>query len=513
MSAARNEQLLKQATEAARDGDRIEAARLIDEVLLTDARNVKALTLLYRISDDLDEKRAALEAILEADPLNVRAKEALEKLETRVGKRGTGADEDEVAPGISRRQLLTIIGGLVGLVVLVLAIVGLTISANNRANTDRFATETSIANFTTAIALGETSTVEIGTQSAIAAVTDFFATNSATPIPTSTRRGATLPPEFTATNTPPPATTPTALPPPPEARGIIIGVGSTDLINDGYYDLITVNANSSEAPRVISNGVDERGRYATAGSSERIVYTRYDRSALAYTLVTVNASDGASDFLSNRWANSAQGSLLDADMAHILSDGSKLVFTARGSDALQQVYLLDFNAGGDPLTKLTADGLTYEFPALAPDGRQVIVVRTDPSVTPPTVDLFQLTIGSTDLRPITADAGAIIETQPRYSPDGREIAYAARPGDGSTRNHDVYVRAADGSGDALNVSNDAGDDISPVYSPDFRYIAFASNRTGSYQIYVFDRNTGSLYQVTNGSAARESYFPGAWVEN
>jgi Tol biopolymer transport system component len=64
-------------------------------------------------------------------------------------------------------------------------------------------------------------------------------------------------------------------------------------------------------------------------------------------------------------------------------------------------------------------------------------------------------------------------------------------------------------GPALPVAASPYDDILPVYSPDGRFIAFSSNRSGMrYNIYIYDKSNGKLYQLTNG---RDDFFIGGWL--
>jgi Tol biopolymer transport system component len=44
-------------------------------------------------------------------------------------------------------------------------------------------------------------------------------------------------------------------------------------------------------------------------------------------------------------------------------------------------------------------------------------------------------------------------------------------------------------------------------SPDARYLAFASNAAGQYDIYVVNQNTGELSQLTS---SLDDEFPGDW---
>jgi tetrahydromethanopterin S-methyltransferase subunit G len=507
MSSQRNEQLLREATEAAREGNRSEAKKLIRQILNNDDKDVKAWMLLYRVSDDTGEKRRALEKILALDPGNQRAQEALDKLSARIQQ----ATEDEVAPGIDRRQL-TRIGLLVGLVVVLLlgaVFIAITLSNNSRAN--EFAQQTLVAAQSTELSLTETAFAVQGTQSAADATAAFFAQNSPTPTATNTRLGPpTLPPEFTPTNTPLPAMTPTALPLPPGATGQIVAAGGLDIINDQYFYLYAFPL-AGGAPRTLVSDVERRGRYVAGTQQTRIVYTLWSRQTFEFSLAQFDMTQGAITFLATLWETSAQVSggnrLVEAQQPSITLDSSKVAFVGQDSQLRRQVYLLDFNdTDGDPLTRLTNDESNYSFPGISGDGGRIVVVRTDNNGN---VDLVSLETATGQMRPVTTDGNAALETHPRFHPTENEIVYAAAPAvDG---NHDLYIRAADGSGDVLNITSNTenSDEIFPVYSPDGRFIAFASNRTGKYNIFVYDRSDGSLYQVSNEP---DSYYPGGWVE-
>ncbi|MFN8583091.1 MAG: hypothetical protein U0163_19210 [Gemmatimonadaceae bacterium] len=49
-------------------------------------------------------------------------------------------------------------------------------------------------------------------------------------------------------------------------------------------------------------------------------------------------------------------------------------------------------------------------------------------------------------------------------------------------NFEIYVQNEDGSG-LRQITNDPGTDNFPAWSPDGKYIVFASNRTGTFQPY------------------------------
>lgn len=78
-------------------------------------------------------------------------------------------------------------------------------------------------------------------------------------------------------------------------------------------------------------------------------------------------------------------------------------------------------------------------------------------------------------------------SQPALSPDGSEIAFVA--------GGDIWVVPSAGGVAHLLVSHPATDDR-PLYSPDGKYLAFTSTRTGNGDVYVLTLATGELRRLT-----------------
>lgn len=82
---------------------------------------------------------------------------------------------------------------------------------------------------------------------------------------------------------------------------------------------------------------------------------------------------------------------------------------------------------------------------------------------------------------------------PRFSPDGRRVAYSAWTAGGY---RDIrIVDVATGRVEAI--TRDRALDVQPAWSHDGRTLYFSSDRTGIYNVYAYDLATRSLAQVTN----------------
>lgn len=501
MSANHN-QLLEQALEAARDGDRVTARKLIEQVLAADAKNVKAWMLLYRISEDLDEKRRALKKVLEIAPDNMRAQEALDKLNERMG---LGADPQEVAPGVNRRSLVYGVLGLLLVAVIAVGVIVAVLLGNQAATSADRATQTAfVAQQMGTQAAFMTATVEVQQAAAFATLTQE-AIASPTPSITPTVLGPpTLPPEFTATPTWTPVVSPTPLSAPQGLAGIILGWGGVDISSDGYLRVVSMPLAGGGAFTELS-GL-QRGRYVTGLSLEEIVYARWQPDFFTLELQDLNGVNGQTDIFATRYIGIEQVFFRTTQPAYF-TDG-RLVFVALATDTNSfDVFLYRPSPPGvNPIQRLTNDTNNYSFPTFTADGQQVIAVKADDNNFGH--DLVLIDISTQLQRNLTNDGDAIIETAPRVSPDNQVLAYVAMEGEGADGNLVIYPLT--GATGPLQLTADGADDQFPVFSPDGRYLAFASNRySPNHQIYIYDINTGQQYQLSQDVQA--SFFPGVWL--
>jgi len=96
------------------------------------------------------------------------------------------------------------------------------------------------------------------------------------------------------------------------------------------------------------------------------------------------------------------------------------------------------------------------------------------------------------------------ELVPASSPDGTRILFVDRVGPyDDVYTSDLYVMNADGTG-RVNLTNAAGTEEDPVWSPDGSQIAFWSVRDGSADIWVMDADGRGQRNLTNSPSLSET---------
>ncbi|HEX2459371.1 MAG TPA: hypothetical protein VHJ58_04410, partial [Vicinamibacterales bacterium] len=119
-------------------------------------------------------------------------------------------------------------------------------------------------------------------------------------------------------------------------------------------------------------------------------------------------------------------------------------------------------------------------------------------------DLWLLPAAGGEMTPLTADPTP--DWNPRWSPDGREIAfYAYRSG-----NRDIWVMPSRG-GPARQLTSHPAQDMMPAWSRDGHEIAFQSRRDGQNAIWIVRATGGEPRRVTRASAIVDWSPDGTWL--
>jgi eukaryotic-like serine/threonine-protein kinase len=149
----------------------------------------------------------------------------------------------------------------------------------------------------------------------------------------------------------------------------------------------------------------------------------------------------------------------------------------------------------------------WQVPALGGTPRRVIPNAADPSWSPDGHSLAYLnladgaiwicgTSGENARQAVPPWKANGWDTQPRFSPDGRKIAFSARISNGGPYG-ELAVDDLD-SGNPRLLTHDNALALSPAWSPDGRFIYFASSRGGTINIWKIASTGGMPVQITAG---------------
>lgn len=114
---------------------------------------------------------------------------------------------------------------------------------------------------------------------------------------------------------------------------------------------------------------------------------------------------------------------------------------------------------------------TILTPQLSPDGESVLFVALG--------DLWHMEIGS---RPVQLTDDEFHEVNPVFSPDGKRVAYASD----KAGTQDIYVRTL-ASGEERRVTSLEGAEVSPAFSPDGKRLAFQDQDGATYTLELSSR--------------------------
>jgi Tol biopolymer transport system component/tRNA A-37 threonylcarbamoyl transferase component Bud32 len=163
----------------------------------------------------------------------------------------------------------------------------------------------------------------------------------------------------------------------------------------------------------------------------------------------------------------------DDDQPAFSADGERIAF--RSGREGGGIFVM--GRTGEAVRRVTDRGFR---PTWSPDGGELAFATEDVPLIPQnmfgTSELWVANVRTGALRPL--DAGDAV--LPSWSPHGHRIAFLKRLG--SPTQEDIWTIPAQG-GEPVAVTSDRFIDWNPAWSPDGRYLYFASNRGGSMNLW------------------------------
>jgi Tol biopolymer transport system component len=176
-------------------------------------------------------------------------------------------------------------------------------------------------------------------------------------------------------------------------------------------------------------------------------------------------------------------------------DGMRIVYGAGPWPAMQ---LFTVSLGGGAPRQITSGPGANWCPAISPDGRRVAAGRMDSTRT---MQVWVVNVDGSGARPVTRFTSAQGNPQcPAWSADGRQLAVQSlvrAPGDSTREIGTIWVVDV-ASGSARQLAPHAAPylDELPSWFPDGR-IAFQSDRTGRWEVWVMGADGSGARQLTN----------------
>lgn len=488
-------QLLQQGIEAARAGDRAEARRLLDQVVTLDERHEVAWFWLAAVADSVDEKRAFLAKVIAINPLNDRARRLLEQLESAAAQADTPPAEaapavppTPAAPEAAEPRALNM-----ALIVGVLAVLGLAIVIALLLNQgDDSPPESADAPPVDLSGIQPQQPTQPAASDESQAEAPADAGESATPSGPTRTPVPTWTPAPSATPVARDAATPLAAAPTGLSGRIVMRSGP--VLGDDRLQPIVLAAPDGSQARTVSEG-GERGTAPALSPGGRYL-TYVEMTSTREQLLKVIPLDrpGATWF----WGGTPR--LDRQDMPTWSPDGNWIAFVASSfNDQLPDLYRVTGFASGEPaLERLTQDNSIESWPSFSPNGTQ-IVYAVDMSPSGGATELRILDIPSGQVRNLTGNGAALIESSPDWSPNPNQPYIVFQAQEEGAAHTDIYWVPADGSAPPEKIIESESSEIHPRFSPDGRYILFSSDRAGNWDVFLYEIASGEIFQVTTGA--------------
>ena len=178
----------------------------------------------------------------------------------------------------------------------------------------------------------------------------------------------------------------------------------------------------------------------------------------------------------------------------ITRDGRRVVY---GKMPWQTMQLFTAAVDGSSARQLSPGTSAFYCHAISADGNRVATSRSDAGA----LQIWVFELSRNVSRQVTNFTGSSRSPQcPDWSPDGKQLAvqgYVVDEGDSKTLTSYIWlIDVTTGTPTRLGVHPTKYNDELPSWFPDGRHIAFQSDRTGRWEIWVMNSDGSNAHQLT-----------------
>jgi len=250
---------------------------------------------------------------------------------------------------------------------------------------------------------------------------------------------------------------------------------------------------TGEAVPVLENVYTQGASAAITFSRDgRLAYVRVKGAQQGLTTVSRLSRDGAASVVDTAWYGGFNSLALSPDGRRV-AVGAGLTAGGLG------IWVKQLDRG--PFTRLTFGG-NDRRPAWSPDGRTIAFIR-DTGLT--SVVYARAADGSSPERPLPRIDRQVQEVA--WSPDGQWLVL--RTDDTGPGAGDIVAVRLSGDTTPVPLAASPFTELHPAISPNGRWLAYASNESGVYEVYVrpFPAASGARWQVSTRGGTLPRWSP------
>ncbi|QQS33787.1 MAG: PD40 domain-containing protein [Acidobacteriota bacterium] len=258
---------------------------------------------------------------------------------------------------------------------------------------------------------------------------------------------------------------------------------------NGTFEHYRMNPDGSSQVRLTNNAFTEfAGKFSPNG--QKVVYMRRETGTDPYQIWIMNA-DGTNQ---TRLTNTATNDI----SAGWRPDGQKIIFSRCNQPGCDLYTMNPDGTNQQPITAANTAG-DEDQAQFTPDGTKLVFICSDSSL-----GNYQICVTNADgtnRQLITNTVSPIVSQIINISPDGQKLAFVRNS---TTVNGlpgwDIYTMNIDGT-NVVNLTNNATQDTTPIWSPDGTQIMFAAYRAGGQSdIWIMNADGSNPIRLMRNSA-------------